>query len=595
MTRRSQLAEGIISLQSHVTRQQEQIRVMMNDNDELKKQISSASGKDYDYVRADKIATLQGEVDALERRYQLEKLRKNDLAKRYQLSRIDLLHSRKVKGGVNMEKEQAEAVQRQVDVLENRLDQALGKFNDALSYNKELRDQIDIIRGERRVFQRVYKKMDDDLRNKKRVMAERLEQCNKDIDERDGYIHQAEQLRQAIAEQQEEYKEHLRGLDSSMMEIKTMREEQNKLHLEIEVREYEFEQQLGEAAANPNKNAAALGVSNTSVSVEEDPTTKILRVDKESHTITEIMNLIHDETQQDDLDNIRRQYLRLRDNNFSLYKHINELTATNESLGDEIRDLKLLLSEESRTESEQRRLIKGLECQLASTEGKLSEIDSTINKLHSAIMTTVATTEDVYEHIGCPLMPKNPLPKDSKCTESNLLIFLASIEERATHILGAFQSHHRNQTKRLDGTESMGSSPHKSPAALAIEDDEENALSVATEHPTPCSTGCPPVLCADDIEVDLTAPLLPTMPITVHNAISAQRLVRTAELPSANLGAAESDSLMGDLGDDYVIDHEDARRVMEQRLQMKREREDRMQRKKRNDVGSPRVRAKGKQ
>ena len=169
--RRTQVADGIISAQEQSIKQQEQIAHMTNENEQLKKEISAVSGTHYDYVKADKLASLQGDVDALERRYQFEKMRKNDLTKRYQLARIDLLHSRKMKGGVNVEKEQADAVQRQVEILESRLDQALGQFNDALSYNKELRDRIDVIREERRVFQRVHKRMEDDLKSKKKLMA----------------------------------------------------------------------------------------------------------------------------------------------------------------------------------------------------------------------------------------------------------------------------------------------------------------------------------------------------------------------------------------------------------------------------------------
>lgn len=222
--RRSQVNEGILLGQTQVARQQEQIKNMTQENDKLKKDIVAISGTQYDYVKADKLANLQGEVDALDRRYQFEKIRKNDLTKRYQLARIDLLHSRKMKGGVNVEKQQAEAIQRQIDILENRLDQALGKFNDALSYNKQLRDNIDIIREERRVFQRVHKKMQNDLNVKKRVMADRIEQSNRDMDERDGYVRQVAALQEAIAKQQEDYNVELQRMDEAMTQIKALRE-----------------------------------------------------------------------------------------------------------------------------------------------------------------------------------------------------------------------------------------------------------------------------------------------------------------------------------------------------------------------------------
>eukprot|EP00659_Diplonema_papillatum_P021527 gene21527-33122_t len=52
-------------------------------------------------------------------------------------------------GGINATQENHQTVDKQVKVLENRLDQALIKFNEGLSHNKDLREQIDNLRRER--------------------------------------------------------------------------------------------------------------------------------------------------------------------------------------------------------------------------------------------------------------------------------------------------------------------------------------------------------------------------------------------------------------------------------------------------------------
>ncbi|CCD13926.1 unnamed protein product, partial [Trypanosoma congolense IL3000] len=184
--RRTLLCNAIVSAEAEIAQQHDAMQKLTSENERLKKEIAVASGVRYDYVKADKYAALKTEVDSLERRYQFEKMNMNELTKQYQLARIDLMQSSRMKGGVNAEQENARAVQRQLEILENRLDQALARFNDAVSYNKELRDHIDIIRGERRVFQRVHNKMEEDLRSKKKIMSERIEQSNHDLDERDG-------------------------------------------------------------------------------------------------------------------------------------------------------------------------------------------------------------------------------------------------------------------------------------------------------------------------------------------------------------------------------------------------------------------------
>jgi hypothetical protein len=63
-------------------------------------------------------------------------------------------------GGVNAARENQSMIQKQIRILENRLDKALVKFNESLAHNKKLRDEIDDLRRERVVFDTVYAKLD---------------------------------------------------------------------------------------------------------------------------------------------------------------------------------------------------------------------------------------------------------------------------------------------------------------------------------------------------------------------------------------------------------------------------------------------------
>lgn len=50
-------------------------------------------------------------------------------------------------------------VQKQIRVMENRLDKSLVRFNSALATNGQLRTMIDHLRQERSVFEGIYKKL----------------------------------------------------------------------------------------------------------------------------------------------------------------------------------------------------------------------------------------------------------------------------------------------------------------------------------------------------------------------------------------------------------------------------------------------------
>lgn len=74
--------------------------------------------------------------------------------------REEIWKRRKQMGGVNADANNQRQSQKQVMLLESRLDQALVKFNKTVSRNKRLREEIDGLRGERVTFEKVYKKIE---------------------------------------------------------------------------------------------------------------------------------------------------------------------------------------------------------------------------------------------------------------------------------------------------------------------------------------------------------------------------------------------------------------------------------------------------
>ena len=60
---------------------------------------------------------------------------------------------------VHMSQTQHIVVQKQIRVMENRLDKSLVRFNSALATNAQLRSMIDHLRQERSVFEGIYKKL----------------------------------------------------------------------------------------------------------------------------------------------------------------------------------------------------------------------------------------------------------------------------------------------------------------------------------------------------------------------------------------------------------------------------------------------------
>lgn len=81
-------------------------------------------------------------------------------------------------GGVNAAQENHAQIQKQIKILENRLDKANQKFNEAIAHNKKLREEIDALRRERVIFDNIYRKLEKELHERRKEMADIIEEAN---------------------------------------------------------------------------------------------------------------------------------------------------------------------------------------------------------------------------------------------------------------------------------------------------------------------------------------------------------------------------------------------------------------------------------
>jgi len=124
--------------------------------------------------------------------------------------RDKILKERKNMGGVNAARDNQQMIQKQIRILENRLDKALVKFNQSLASNRTLREQIDDLRRERVVFDNIYKKLEKELHEKKKQMAHVIQLTNMTYEQRDNCQMEITAIDQANRKEQEDFEEQVR-------------------------------------------------------------------------------------------------------------------------------------------------------------------------------------------------------------------------------------------------------------------------------------------------------------------------------------------------------------------------------------------------
>ncbi len=145
-------------------RQQQTLEKLRSENENLKTDLATLQARttlkplnSFEQSQLDKVSL---ETERYKQLIEVEKSKQSTMERQISTLREKIWNQRRKMGGSNAASENQRSVEKQVKMLENKLDQAVVKFNKSLSTNRKLREEIDNLRGERVAFEGVYKKLE---------------------------------------------------------------------------------------------------------------------------------------------------------------------------------------------------------------------------------------------------------------------------------------------------------------------------------------------------------------------------------------------------------------------------------------------------
>jgi len=347
-------------------------------------------------------------------------------------------------GGVNAACDNTKAVQKQIRVLENRLDKALQKFNEAINGNKELREQIDTLRRERLVFDDIYRRLENELAHKKKEMANIIEQANAAYEARDQAQSQMAQLKQQADREHVEFEKEWKELGKLIQNDKKMKE-----FMKTRVKGLREATQHESAAGNNNtsKESTLLlhraGAQQDATSQPSSDTAESLKA--KVSTFEGAFERIQLATGVCDLEELVQRFIHSEDQNFSLFKYNTELTEEIEQLEQQIVVSKEELvhlsgSSTKKEDTEKAKLVESLEEKWNDMDKKALYFEERDQETQQTLSHIRSGTENIFRRLGCCADEGSGLGGD--ITEANMLQYLAAIEHRINVLLKKYNSQH---------------------------------------------------------------------------------------------------------------------------------------------------------
>lgn len=382
------------------------------------------------------VARLQDQADAFTRKIELERRRGVDLETQIRKTKEKIDEQRRKMGGVDAAREDTVKTQRQIKILENRLDKALAKHNEALAKNKQLRLTVDDLRKERLVFDDIYEKLQHELEEKKLEMGNVIEVSNKAFEARDRAVHEMARLKTQANKEQAAFECEFAELGKQIEHDRRMKEFMRHRADDSEARAAEISRQAALAEAENNKRLVKSKWTLAKDRVSQG--ISAARVNSYAAAFATIAEF----TGESDVEKLVEQFVDAEDENFRLFSYVNQLNAEIEKLEDSIAELTREIAKhrgESTThDAEKARALKALDERLRRAETRARMYD----EKYATATATMARLKDgawrVFNKIGCNTEVNRALLGEDGVTDQNVMQYLGVIEQRTNEILQMF-------------------------------------------------------------------------------------------------------------------------------------------------------------
>jgi coiled-coil domain-containing protein 63/114 len=401
------------------------------------------------------IYRLQDQSDTYSRKIQIEKKKIEELKAQVEHLNQEIENKRK-ENLINSSKNKAnaEAYNRKIKSLENKIDKGLQKLNEILASNKSLIDKIDKIRKERIIYTNMCKQLETELNKKQEEMKQIVEASNQAIKEKEDTKKKLHELKLEAEKEHEEFESEWRTLEKLIIRDTTSKEFITEGAQEIEENERTlFLEGDIEARAAHDKSL---------IDYQKE---KLKKYEEELATLTQKTNL-------SSLDDIVKVYLDSEMQNFSLFNHVNELSGEMEQLDIQIAEIRSKINKhkipDTQSDIERKLMIREYQLKLE----KLNLKEEEFNKINERTKKTMHSLVD-----GVKILCNKLSIEYDEINEKNMIALFAEVEKKLDE---------RISDKKVKNVKANSETAKKieidTPMVIEREEDEEIGVPMTTDE-----------------------------------------------------------------------------------------------------------------
>uniref|UniRef100_UPI003AAF5555 coiled-coil domain-containing protein 114 n=1 Tax=Centroberyx gerrardi TaxID=166262 RepID=UPI003AAF5555 len=414
-----------IQAQEQIRKQRQEIEKLQREQEELQRSLhvsENVSRRQQDSEHTQSLRALLEQRDVLEEELEREKQCQRELEK--EISGMEKKLAELRKGEVSTsdtQRSQVRRTQKAIRTLENKLDRALICFNEQLTKNSHLREELETLRVERVRFQQLQHRLDKELQEIRKDIGEMINLSTAAYDARVEAQSKMTMMREKAVKDLAQYNTEMKELERVIAHERRLKE---FMTTKCSERTGQDEgQEMGRRQLSELKEQRRMDSGEESVD-----------------TLQEVFQRIQTVTGEDNLDMLVTRFIQVEDRNFALFNFVNEQNNEAEALKDQISqtqgEMEQFRVEGLQQEQDHRSLLRDIDEKQRETESQAGEYEKDASVVSKSLDQIKTGVNSIFSKMECDRsVIEDMLGSSAGISENNMMSYLGLVEQKTNELL----------------------------------------------------------------------------------------------------------------------------------------------------------------
>ncbi|KAM9859329.1 coiled-coil domain-containing protein 114 [Aulostomus maculatus] len=412
-----------LQAREQIRKQQQEIAKLQKEQEELQQTLAasqSLSRQLQDREDARRLHALLEQKDKLEEEVEKEKARHKELEKEISNMEMKLKEERKerVRTG-DSQRSEVWRKQKAIRTLEYKLDRALTRFNEQLTKNAHLREELKTLQIERSRFQNLHNRLDKELQEVRKQIGEVINLSTAAYDTRVEAQSKMAMMREKGEKDLAQYNAEMKELERIIAHECSLKE---FMTTKCRVSQ-DDEQEMAQKQLSDLKEQRRMDLGEESLDALE-----------------EVLERIQSVTGEDNLDMLITRFIQLEDRNFALFNFVNEQNNEAEALKDHISQIQAEMEQfrarALQQEQDHQSSLRETEKQQKETDIQTEEYENQASAMSKILDQIKIGVSRIFCKVECDSsVLEDMLGSSSGISNNNIMSYLGLVEKKTNELL----------------------------------------------------------------------------------------------------------------------------------------------------------------